>query len=241
MFLYCFAAWAVYYAYGDFVGAYVYLFNAHPDVLKGIMPAVTPSVPFLAGSLTGSPWMGTIIGVLTCMWYANSILPIFLVCSRVLFASAFDKALPEKFSEVNGRGAPTWASHITAIWGIVGVLITAYGVTAVLGVVDFTMLNFFWLYGLAALLLPYLKPEIFKRSAIQWAVGGVPVISIVGALSIAAGFVATFIGIMEFDAATMAFMSVAIAIGCIIYAWKQAKNVKEGVDVSKIYSEIPPA
>jgi amino acid transporter len=241
MFLYCFAAWAVYYAYGDFIGAYVYLFNKHPDVLKGIMPAVTPSVPFLAGSLTGSPWMGMIIGVLTCLWYANSILPIFLVCSRVLFAAAFDRAIPEKFSEVNARGAPTWASHITAIWGIAGVLITAYGISAVLGVVDFTMFNFFWLYGLAALLLPYLKPEIFKRSPIQWSVGGIPVISIVGALSIAAGFVATFIGIMEFDATIMAFMSVAIAIGCIIYAWKQAKNVKEGVDISKIYSEIPPA
>lgn len=240
MFLYCFAAWSVYNAYGNFVGAYVFLFNKHPDVLKQIMPAVTPSVPFLAGSLTGNAWIGMIISLFTCFWYLNSMLPFFLVCSRVLFALAFDRAIPEKFSEVNARGSPTWATHMSAIWAIVGVFLAYAGLTAAVGL-DYTVYNFFWLYGLVALLLPYWKPEIYKRSPIQWTIGGIPVISIVGAFSIAIGFISIFLMIMAFSTLNAIVISIIITIGCIIYAWKQHQNVKKGIDVSKIYSEIPPA
>jgi len=35
-------------------------------------------------------------------------------------------------------------------------------------------------------------------------------------------------------------MSIFIGIGFIFYWWKQAKNVKEGIDISRIYAEVPP-
>lgn len=239
--MYIAAAWAVYYAYGGFIGAYGFLATTHPDVLGAIMPVITPSMPFFAGSITGHVWLGAAIGVFSCLWFANSILPIFVVCSRVIFALAFDRALPETFSEVNKRGSPTWASHVVMIWGLVGVAITVLpGLDVILGILNFTMMNWFWLLGLAALLLPYLKPEIFRRSPIQWTIGGIPIISIVGLYSLAAGWWIAFFSIMDFTIDVAVYMAFFTAIGFLVYAWKQAKNVREGIDISKIYAGIPP-
>jgi len=241
MLTYVFVAWAVYYPYGDFIGAYVFLANKAPDALSAIMPVITPSVPFFAASLMGNVWLGVIVSLLMCLHFADSILPIFVATTRVLFGLAFDRAIPEKFSGVNKRGSPTWAAHVTMIWGLVGVVITAVpGVDIILGILDFTMLNFFWLLGFAALLLPYLKPEIFKRSPVQWTIGGIPVISLLGLYTLAAGFWIVCFSILEFTYAVAVVMSFFIAIGFIVYAWKQAQNVKAGIDISKIYVEIPP-
>jgi len=239
--MYVGVSWAVYYPYGNFIGAYVFLANKAPDVLSTIMPVITPSVPFFAASLMGNIWLGVIVSLLMCLWFANSILPVFVATTRMLFGLAFDRALPEKFCEVNKRGSPTLAAHVTMIWGLIGVAITAIpGVDIILGILDFTMLNYFWLLGFAALLLPYLKTEIYKRSPIQWTIGGIPVISILGLYTIAAGFWIVCFSILEFTYTVAAIMSFFIAIGFVIYAWKQAKNVKAGIDTSKIYAEIPP-
>jgi len=237
--LYVVVSWAVYYPYGKFVGAYTFLANAHPDVLSKIMPVIRPGVPLLSSSLMPL-WLGATVAILLCLWFANSILPVFASCTRALFAVAFDRALPERFSEVNKRGAPTWASHVTMIWGIVGVFIAAASVDVILGILDFTMYNFFLWFGMAALLLPYLKPEIYKRSPIQWSVAGVPLISILGLLSLGVGFWIACFSILEFTYAVAAVMSIFIGIGFIFYWWKQAKNVKEGIDISRIYAEVPP-
>lgn len=240
MLMYVFVSWAVYYPYGDFIGAYVFLANKAPDALSAIMPVITPSVPFFAASLMGNVWLGVIVSLLMCLWFANSILPVFVATTRVLFGLAFDRAIPERFSVVNERGSPTWAAHVTMIWGLVGVVIAALSVDVILGILDFTMLNFFWLLGFAALLLPYLKPEIFKRSPVQWTIGGIPVISLLGLYTIAAGWWIVCFSILEFTYAVAAVMAFFIAIGFVIYAWKQAQNVKARIDVSKIYAEIPP-
>lgn len=240
-FMYCAIAFLTYYAYGDFVGKYVWLFNTHPDALKGVMPSVTPSVPFFAGTLTGNGILGGIIAICVSLWFLNSMPPVMLVCSRVIFAMAFDRALPEKVSEVTARGAPIWADLITSLWSVVGAIIAFLGIDVILGILDFTMFNFFWLYGIAAMLLPYVKPEIYKRSPIQWSVGGIPVITIVGFFSVISGFICTFVGIQEFNFYMNVFASVVIAVGMAIYAVMMHRNVAKGIDVSKIYAELPPA
>jgi|YelNatPaOPRAMG01_1025707.scaffolds.fasta_scaffold34739_1 amino acid transporter len=241
MILYTVVAWAVYYPYQEFIGAYVFLANKHPDVLTGIMPAaITPSVPFFAASLSGNLILGAIIAVLIALWYANSIPPVFVSTSRTLFALAFDRAFPLRLSEVNERGCPTWASHVTMIWGIVGVFVAAFSVDIILGILDFTMLNFFWLMGLSALLLPFIRPEIYKMCPIQGKIAGIPLLSILGLISFAIGFWIVCFSILEFTYSVAAVMAVFLAIGFIIHAWQYSKNVKEGIDVSKIYTVLPP-
>lgn len=240
MILYILISWAVYYPYQDFVGAYVFLANNHPDVLQKIMPLITPSVPFLAASLTGNLIAGAIIAIMMVLWFANSIPPVFMATTRTLFALAFDRALPLKFSEVNERGCPTWASHATMIWGIIGVFVAAFSVDIILGILDFTMLNFFWLMGLAALLLPFIRPEIYKMCPVQKNIFGVPLISILGIISFGIGFWIVVFSILEFTYAVAAVMAAFLAVGFLIYAWQYMRNVRAGIDVTKIYTVLPP-
>jgi amino acid transporter len=240
-FMYCAIAFLVYYAYGDFIGKYVWLYNTHPDALKGVMPLVMPSVPFFAGTLTGNGFLGAIIAICVSLWFLNSIPPIMLVCSRVLFALSFDRALPEKVSEVTARGAPIWSDSITALWAIVGAIIAYLGIDVILGILDYTMFNFFWLYGIVAMVLPYVKPEIYKRSPMQWSIAGVPVISIIGFFAVISGFLCVFVGIQEFNFYMNVLTAVVTAIGMAIYAIMLRRNVAKGIDVSKIYAELPPA
>lgn len=240
MIMYVIVAWAVYYPYQQFVGAYVFLANNHPDVLSSIMPLITPSVPFLAASLSGNLVAGAIIAILMVLWFANSIPPVFMATSRTLFALAFDRAIPLKLSEVNERGCPTWASHVTMLWGLVGVFVAFFSVDVILGILDFTMLNFFWLMGLAALLLPFVRPEIYKMCPVQKSILGVPIISILGLLSFAIGFWIVCFSILEFTYSVAATMAAFLAIGFLVNLWQYMKNVEEGIDVSKIYTVLPP-
>jgi len=240
-FMYCGLAFLVYYAYGDFIGKYVWLFNKHPDALKGIMPAIMPSVPFFAGSIAGNGIIGGIIAACCSLWFANTVPPVYTMVSRVLFAMSFDRALPEKISEVTARGAPIWADSIAGIFSIVGAVIAYLGIDVILGILDYTSFNFFWLYGLALMLLPYTKPEIYKRSPIQWSIGGVPAAVIVGLLSLISGLICTYIGIEEFNVYMNFFAAIMIAVGMAAYAWMAHRNVARGIDVSKIYAELPPA
>ncbi len=240
-FIYCLCAGATYYAYpAQFIAAYNFLFYEYPDELGKIMPVIMPSLPFFAGSVSGNVGLAAALPIFISFWFFNSCVPCYAVVTRTIFACAFDRALPEKLSEVNRFGAPTWASHVGFIWSLCGVGFAAYSVRVILGILDFTMFWPFWLYGLMALILPWFKPEIYKRCPLQYTVGGVPVISIVGALGTIFGFLAVFIGIMEFDFWAAMFAAVAIVVGLVIYMIKQAMNIKEGIDVSKIYSTLPP-
>lgn len=133
------------------------------------------------------------------------------------------------------------AVAITAIWAFVGLIIAALSVDMILGILDFTMLGFFWLMGIAAMLLPYKKKEIYETSPIRWSLGGIPVITILGLISVVIGFFVFAFSIMEFDYSVAAVMSLFYGVGFALYAWQQRRNVKDGIDPSKIYAVLPPA
>lgn len=240
-FVYCFVSLAVYAAFGSIIGPYNFLYHAHPEVLATFMTPVEPSVPFFAFVSAGGAIIGLTVAVLIMMVYIKFMPPIFFGASRMIFALAFDRSLPPKFSEVDSRGSPRIAVAITAIWAFVGLIIAALSVDMILGILDFTMLGFFWLMGIAAMLLPYKKKEIYETSPIRWSVGGIPVITILGLISVVIGFFVFAFSIMEFDYSVAAVMSLFYGVGFALYGWQQRKNVKEGIDPSKIYAVLPPA
>jgi len=95
--------------------------------------------------------------------------------------------------------------------------------------------------GLAAIFLPYLRPDLYEKSTFQYTVGGVPVISIIGVATFLIGwFMTSMVGqYMVF----WSYMSIAImlALGFILVAWMYNRNRKEGIDPNRIFTEIPPA
>lgn len=242
--MYVVVSFAVYYPFKQFIGAYDFLYDQHPEVLRGIFPggaAIQPSVPFYAASIMKSKLLGLFVSASIALWYANTILPCFLANSRLAFAMAMDKAMPEAIANVNPKtGSPTWAVHITGLFALLGIVIQAFNVGTILGILNITALFIFWAFGLAAMLLPFLKPEIFERSPVRWKWFGVDLIVILGMITFIEGWFFLFLSAMEFNRAILMVTLAVLFAGMLIFLLQQRKNRKEGVDISKIYSQIPP-
>jgi amino acid transporter len=233
---------STYSAFGDFITSYDFLYDNHPEVLEELMGGlVQPSVPFYFMAIAGNVWFGLAVAVSIALWFANSILPGFLANSRLAFAMSMDKSFPKALSAVNRRtGSPTNAVHLNAAFCLVGVLIMMLSVDVILGLLTLTTFFIFWPYGLATMLLPYHKPEIYDRSPVQWSLFGVPVISILGCFAFLVGWFFIYLSLRNFDPVVMLTLIGVMLAGMVVYLVQQAKNRREGVDVSKIYSEIPP-
>jgi len=237
--LYTIIPFCVMYAFGDLIGPYNLLFREHKDVLKTFMPVTEPSVPFYAFSTLGGA-VGLLMAMAIMMLYLKGIPPVFGATSRMLFALGFDRALSPRISEVDARGSPRLAVALMFVIGFFGLILKTYEQDAILGILDYTMLGFFWFLGITAMLLPFRKKEIYEASPIRGEIAGIPIMTIMGLLTVVTGFFVAAFSIMEFDYTMAAMMAIIYGIGFILYVWQQHKNVKEGIDITKVYSTLPP-
>jgi len=239
---YVIIVFAVYRAFGSFIGCYDFLYDNHPEELKSIMGGlVQPSVPFYFMSLAKNVWFGLLVSISIALWFANSILPGFLANSRLAFAMSMDKSLPKALSKVNRRtGSPTNAVHLNAVFCLLGVLMMMLSVDVILSILTITVFFIFWPFGLSAMLLPYHKPEIYERSPVKWEIFGLPVMTILGAFVFAAGWFFIYMSLKNFSPVIMLTLIAVMLAGMVVYIYQQSKNKKDGVDVNLIYSQIPP-
>jgi basic amino acid/polyamine antiporter, APA family len=93
---------------------------------------------------------------------------------------------------------------------------------------------------LSAMLLPYHKPEIYDRSPVKWELFGIPVMTILGTFTFIAGWFFLYLSMENFTPVVMLTLIGVMVVGLFIYLVQQHKNKKEGIDSSKIYSDIPP-
>jgi amino acid transporter len=240
-FIYIIIAFSVVSAFGKFIGAYDFVFKNHPDALKTIMPAISPSIPFYISSIIPNAWLGIIISLSISLWLVTTMIPYFFAPSRLIFALAMDRAIPESMADVNSKtGAPTKASHITLVFALLGVFFNLLNVGTVLGTILFCALFVYWLYGLSAILLPYRKPELYSKSPIQKSIFNIPVISIVGALAFGIGWFVIFIAAKGMSMDIIITLSIFIAVVMILYLFKLQKNKQENVNIDQIYNQLPP-
>jgi len=251
--LYMLNSWTVSYAFGyKFIEDYSYLYYASPDTqnvlanILGTTPAA-PTIPFYASIIIGNPYVAIILGIAYWFWYLNTVIVIWIAGVRGLFAMAFDRILPLKLANINKRGSPTWANHLIGGFAILGAilgLMDYYSMSlasSVLSLMDFTCLFFIWPLGLAGMLLPYARKDLFEKSTFQYKIGSVPVITILGTLTFAVGWYVMIMTALEQDPVSMIINIFLITLGLILMVYMWARNQKEGIDPSKIFTEIPPA
>ncbi len=235
--IYLFVSFVFYHAFGKGVTAYTYLHGSHMDKLKEMgAPTVTPTIPFFVSSVIGNKWWAFLIVCGICIWPINSSLAIFPQASRALFSLSFDRAFPEIFSRVSAKGTPTYASHLTALIAAVGVILMFYDFAPVLGVLTLTGMNLYWCFGLSAMMVPFVRPDIFERfpiKSVTWTV-------ILGFYSFLLGWFFLLIAAKDLNV-PMVFVYIAfVFLGFIFYLIQQAKNKAAGIEISRIYAEIPP-
>jgi basic amino acid/polyamine antiporter, APA family len=182
------------------------------------------------------------------VWFIGWAGTLFLSSTRVIFAAAFDRALPEWAGSVSEkRHVPYGAIALMLIPSIVVSAIYAYNLNFRTLTLDATLVIAVTFLGtsIAATLLPWLKPKLFQNSPIgRMKVRGIPVISIAGAVtSLFLGWLLfqwwtnDIYGINNTDSAI--FMLVLYGLALVIYVGFYFYRRARGINLSRIHKEIP--
>lgn len=235
----------------DFLSGASSLFYNAPDSYPLHFPPWLNALAGIAGS--GVPGGSLLVAIMLIGFTAilaifGGILP--FVIARNIFAAAFDRILPTKLAEVHPRfHTPTWAIVVTFV--IAEIFLAIYTFTTF-----FTLLvNYvtgralgIGIVGLVALLFPYLKRDLFDRSPalVKARVGGIPVISLVGAATVLIMAV-QFLVLAQNSALSGPTTPIAIGmlpglivLGIVIYYVSVWYRRREGVNISRAFDEIPP-
>jgi len=235
MVLYLLTSNAAFSAFGENVAAYTFLANNDPEALGAIVPVIGPSVPYFMLSVIKSNGLAFTLGIAIMLWPLNSGLMLFSVASRLMFSFSFDRNMPEVFSKVNRRGAPTHAANLTLIAAICGLLIIFYGVGSFLGIVNMCLFQLYWLFGLAVMALPAVRPDIAERAPCgKWVLFGL------GLYTFLMGWFFTGLAAKTLDLKMIYAFVFILFVGFIFYIYQQNINRKKGIDISEIYRQIPP-
>jgi amino acid transporter len=211
--------------------------------------AFTPTFSELAAALTGHLWLVIVIGVSFALW-TYAWLPIYiLTATRNLLAWALDGLLPAKVSEVNeSTHSPLFAILFSSILGIGFLWLYAYDsafstISGFFGQVCGT----FILTSIAAIVFPYTQKDMFEGSPVAWRVGGVPLLSILGVLSligmvtIAWAFLNDPQSGISFSAPFMIYVNAGVFLsGFIFFYGAKFIQARQGIDINLAFMEIPP-
>jgi APA family basic amino acid/polyamine antiporter len=246
--------WSVSRAIGaDLIGAISTLGDAGAS---NVGLAAAPRFHELIALGSGSLLVAFLIGFGFIFWSYAWLPGQILNASRNLVAYAIDGLLPSALAWVSPRfHTPVVSLVVMGSLSIVSLAIyvfTPYFATLV-GIFGFLLT--FIMVSLSAVLLPYRRPELFTGSPVAWRLGRLPVLSLVGAISIVACLVMQWAylndpysgisldpstlreGILGFG---MFLLNIAIFLsGLVIYAIARWWRARQGIDLSLAYREIP--
>lgn len=175
--------------------------------------------------------------------------------SRNLVAYSIDGLLPRRLSDVHPRyHTPIFSLGVMCIASLLSLAIyvyTPYFATLV-GIFGFILT--FGLTSIAAIVMPFRARTIFETSPVRWRIFGVPLISILGVLSLImcgfmewiflsdpyAGLLLTTAPFFSQIPYGMAWFNIAIFLsGLLLYFGAKAIQSRRGMNVDLSYKEIP--
>jgi APA family basic amino acid/polyamine antiporter len=211
-----------------------------PTSVKAFLPVVA------AFQAAGSGWM-FLVPLMACvgiLWTINGIPAELLVSSRIIFAMAFDRVLPEKVAYVNEKyHSPVVATIVCAVVSSVGLAAESGLLGPLAGWVaagDLWDYIFFAFVCVGGIIFPYRLKEIYKACPIKQEVGGVPLITIVSIFALLGNLwvILTALPGLTFEAAT--FTVLLMILPALIYYYYRAKARITKVDYGTIYTSLPP-
>ena len=214
---------------------------------------IWPYPALLAVFMTPNRIIQFIVILAMSAWWFGWSGTVFLSSTRVIFAAAFDRLLPEKVAEVEPRTrTPIYALLLMVIpslfigalfaWNVFNFQTLTLCSTLVIAV---TYLG----STIAAILLPFIKKDLYAASPIaKYKILGIPLISIAGVIF--GGFLCFLLyqwiidpnelyGIGLKNTSSMIYMGAMYLLALAIYIGFRIYRKRQGIDVSKIYDEIP--
>jgi APA family basic amino acid/polyamine antiporter len=181
-------------------------------------------------------------------WFLGWAGTLFLSSTRVIFAAAFDRILPERVADVSEkRHVPIWALILMLVPSVVVGYLYAYTSNFATFILDATLVIAVTFFGtsIAAMILPWRKPHLYQNSPIaRYKIAGIPLITVSGFLT------AAFIGFNLYhwftndlyavnDKTSLWFMGVMYLTAVVIYVVAYVVRRSQGINLRAIYEEIP--
>ncbi len=218
-----------------------------------------PCIADIQATGIGIDWLMIVLLIFAALWVANDIPPFILTSSRMIFAMAFDGMLPKTLARVNAK----WHSPINAVIfvSLVSVLGAAaeanifgksFPVISSGGVLTNTAIwdaIFFTFCALACVFFPIRKAGIFEKSPFR---ASKSTVMLLGILATAGNGILLLVmalgkngwnllGLKSIsDAGTFIFSVCLIVAGLLIYQYFSSSSKRTGVELTTIFTEIPP-
>ena len=211
---------------------------------------VEPFYTFLTAIAGGSTVLAWWLLITFVAAFPLLMIPNITIAVRTFFAWALDGLLPSKIAEVSPRThAPNYAIAVVVVLSI-GVLRWAVyngeDFLSLLVEAVLVQLVAMILIGIAAVLLPYRRPDAWRASATTERFLGIPVVAFAG------GLVAVLLAILFYvflhyevsgiDPDQFLGRDAPIVLGAALLTFFVARfaRARQGVDVDKLAAEIPP-
>jgi amino acid transporter len=184
--------------------------------------------------------------VLFGAWFLGWSGTLFLSSTRMIFAAAFDRILPERAAQVSeNRGVPITALLFIMVPAIVVSVIYAFSADFRALTLDATLVIAVTFLGstIAATILPWWKPEIFNNSPIANLKVVISVCSLI--ISVILAYVIylwlsdPLYGIGVGNANSIIFLGVLYGLAAVVYVAARIYRRSQGVDLDAIHAEIP--
>ena len=220
----------------------------------GGLPAdiAVPGTPFfyLSSIAVGSTFYAILVFALYIVFWPLITYISSLQQTRAIFALSHDGVLPKSVTRVNRYGCPWLALLIALLMSAAVFIYAVYNSTGFFQILVYALLVqliAMALVGLAGLLAPFVRPELYRASASQKSVAGIPLVSIAG---VGAILTAVFVwwAYLHYDqlgtnsnlGKLFAWTIGPAVLGFLFYVGAAAYKKSRGTDITLVYREIPP-
>jgi APA family basic amino acid/polyamine antiporter len=223
--------------------AYLYTENAPVIPIWGYPP-------LLASYLIDSHIIQALIVFAFGFWWLGWTGTLFLSSTRMIFAAAFDRVLPEWAARVSeGRGVPWAALALIMIPSVFLSWLYAYNSDFYGLTLDATLVIAVTFFGtsIATTILPFWKKDLYEASPVaRYKILGLPLLAVAGALStIFLGWVLfmwitnALYGIGIGNANSIMFLGILYGAAAVLYIVARLVRRAQGVDLDAIHAQIP--
>jgi basic amino acid/polyamine antiporter, APA family len=223
--------------------------NANAAFFNGTFPLPVWPYPFMfVGWLVHNTAFQVILILVMSLWFFGWVGTLFLSSTRVIFAAAFDRVLPDRAAEVSEKRKVPLYSLILMLLPAVGLsAIYAYSTTFRTYTLDATLvIAVTYLFSaIAVVLLPFIKKDLWRASpASKVKLFGVPIVPVSGVITILLlGFclIAWLVNDNYFvnNPSSLIFMGAMYVLAIVLYVVARVVRRRQGIDLGLINKEIP--
>jgi amino acid transporter len=227
---------------------FIFYQDANATWLAGTGMPVFPYPVLLTSWLVNNQAFQVILILLMSLWFFAWVGTLFLSSTRVIFAAAFDRILPDGAAQVSEkRRVPVWSLVLMLLPAVGLGALYAYNTTFASYTLDATLvIAVTYLFSaIAVVILPWRKPDLWAASpASRLKLLGVPIVPAAGLITI--GLIGYCLyewlsnasyGVNNND--SLIYMGAMYVLALVIYLAARVIRSRQGIDLSLINKEIP--